>query len=252
MEHRPPSKTMVFPGGLPFLNRKTQWRKKPFGGATDVFAQPFDLEALKTAVTRATPAPQNAPNFHIALKIADLSAELQGEPQLVYLHALMIAMLRHDDPPPQAAQTFHRIWREQGEFLLENLDYRWIISALITFGDHGETENQRLVGACMGVFANMVKLYESERLFSAYGPMVPFASRKRQAKSIFLDQSPLAIFNGGDMDRNIAHHLWTLADGADPVMRPLALAFMDGFNGDQRSVFRRMRVMREVAEKQQD
>lgn len=86
-----------------------------------------------------------------------------GKSELLYLNALCIAYLRRRTPHSEHARAlFLRLWTEQGEFLAANASTRWLLSALMTFMDHGENVAQRVIGAAGIAFGNTVKVYEWE------------------------------------------------------------------------------------------
>ncbi|MGR3493259.1 MAG: hypothetical protein ACU0DW_14465, partial [Shimia sp.] len=171
--------------GLEELQRLAENRRWPFDD-TDILP-PADCDF---APFKARPTERNAPrkNTQSAItKMAELSEEFEGQPELLTLHGLLIALLRHDNPPPKAALLFQRLWAEEGEWLIEHLDLRWKISAVATFRDHGTTEGQRKVGIALAVFFNMMKLYETERMFSDKAPGEPWPLRNRQTVPMAMD-----------------------------------------------------------------
>lgn len=93
-----------------------------------------------------------------------LDYHLRGKSRLAKLNALTISYLRRDSfYSDKARHLFHRIWREQGPLLVNELTTRWLISTLQTFLDHGENEAQRVIGASGHFYANVMKIYEGER-----------------------------------------------------------------------------------------
>ncbi|WP_139103231.1 hypothetical protein [Pararhodobacter sp. CCB-MM2] len=59
-------------------------------------------------------------------------------PEILLWHALAISCLRRDTShTPKARALFFKIWDEQAEWMAQNLNGRWLISALQTFSDHG-------------------------------------------------------------------------------------------------------------------
>lgn len=93
-----------------------------------------------------------------------LDYHLRGKSHLAKLNALTISYLRRDTSYTEKARyLFHRIWREYGFILINELSTRWLISTLQTFLDHGENEAQRLIGASGYFYANLMKIYEGER-----------------------------------------------------------------------------------------
>lgn len=93
-----------------------------------------------------------------------LDYHLRGKSRLAKLNALTISYLRRDTAhTDKARELFHRVWREHGILLVNELSTRWLISTLQTFLDHGQNEAQRMIGASGHFYANMMKIYEGER-----------------------------------------------------------------------------------------
>jgi hypothetical protein len=151
----------------------------------------------------------------------------------------ILRALRRSAQPPHCAALFQRLWAEQGEWLCGELDARWLVSAVTTFGDHGTTEAQRRVGQSLSVLFGTMKLYETERLYSGYAPDAPYPVGKRAAKRLPLDMAAYAI-GGGGLDVNMLGRLWLDSD-ADPVLGPLARHLLDMLIHDPGGVFRRLR-----------
>lgn len=115
-----------------------------------------------------------------------LDYHLRGKSRLAKLNALTISYLRRDtDHTDKARQLFHRIWREQGHLLLNELTTRWLISTLQTFLDHGENEAQRVIGAGGYFYANMMKIYEGERAIEGYEQDATYEKSGPQTPSKF-------------------------------------------------------------------
>ncbi|MGC5198933.1 hypothetical protein, partial [Aphanothece microscopica] len=130
-----------------------------------------------------------------------------------------IAHLRKRSYPAQTPALFRRIWTEQGAALIDQLPPRWLISAAITFGDHGATEAQRLLGRELGMLFSVIKLYEFERQFSGVPPEVPFRLRDRMPAPLPLDMPNFSLLQGG-LDVNLLAPLWARAtevEGLGPL-----------------------------------
>lgn len=201
------------------------------------------LDALQSAITQA---PKQAPKAAVtaAQKLDQLSAELAGQPMLVTVHALVIAASRRQDPPALAQRLFLDMWRVKSAVLLQNLDTRWALSALITFRIFGENEVQRLTAAELDVLFSMTKLYESERLFSGVSPDQLFRRSRAIKVAMPLGLEPYSL-SRGDLDRNLLGRLWLNAE-QDPVLRPLACRLLNEVNREKGSVFRRLNVMKRL------
>lgn len=178
-----------------------------------------------------------------ASKYRALAKEFDDRPALLHLHGLLIANLRRQNQPPQTAALFERLWAAEHEFLLENLDTRWLVSAVTTFGDHGQTAVQRQLGQSLSVLFGMMKLYETERLYSGQSPNRPFDLEGKISKKLAMEMDPFSLGSGG-LDVNMLGALWQLSE-QDPVIRPLAQNLLQLLVQDDRTVFRRLLKMRE-------
>ena len=209
------------------------------------------LDADLDAIARET-LPQDWPALapdasgH-ARKAREVAPEFAGQSTLYHLHAVLIAHLRKRRFPDVAPALFHRLWVERGDDLRANLSTRWLISAVITFGDHGATEGERSLGREMGMLFSLMKLYEFERLFSGNVPDQPFRIGKRAVAALPMAMEPFSLATGG-LDINLLAPLWQRALDA-PVLGPLACDLLHRLNGDHGTIFARLQVMRDKKRK---
>lgn len=240
-----------YPGGFDAILTQMEGRREPLTHEGDEGLPPLDVDfaPLKTARVDGRALEVEGSRSTYARKLRELSAEFDGMPALMLLHGLLIAHLRRRSAPAQAAALFLRLWREEHDWLLQRLDPRWLVSAITTFGDHGATEVQRRVGQSLSLMFGMMKLYETERLYSGAAPDQPFAWSRRTMPPLGLQMDPYAL-GGGGLDVNMLGRLWQDA-GTDPVLAPLARHLLEQVIADQRIVFRRLRLMRRQREKAQ-
>lgn len=100
-----------------------------------------------------------------------LRREFRGLPELALLNALTIAYLRRStDQTAKARTLFFRLWAERADDLAPHLTPRWLVSTLRTFQEHGETDDQRLIGATGSLYGYMMRIYESERAMAGASP----------------------------------------------------------------------------------
>lgn len=177
-----------------------------------------------------------------ARKEYDLAPEFAGQSALLLLHGLTIAHLRKRAFPPHTPALFRRIWVEQAPVLLAGLSTRWLISAVITFGDHGATEAERALGREMNMMFSLMKLYEFERLHSGRAPHEVFRPANRSDAAMPLQMEPFSLVSGG-LDVNLLAPLWVRAQ-ATPVLGPVALQLFDRINADPGTIFARLQKMR--------
>lgn len=235
----------TYPNAPDSLIELWQKRRGALGMASGEALAPLDCDLTALTTLRlppeAPPAPAGA-SRHIG-KLHELRRDLAGHSELALLHGLLIAHLRKRRFPGHAPALFHRLWVEQTPHLLEELTPRWLISAVITFGDHGQTEAQRILGREMGMMFSLMKLYEFERLHSGAAPDQPYGLRARSTAALPLDMPAFSLTAGG-LDINLLAPVWQRAQ-AVPVLGPIACHLLERLNADPGTLFRRLSLMRE-------
>jgi len=93
----------------------------------------------------------------------ELRHEFDGESELCLTHAKIIVLIRRDYKVAKYFQIFRELWTNHSEFLLKNLNSRWLISAVDTFADNSADLSEIQISIMANVFLNTIKLYESER-----------------------------------------------------------------------------------------
>lgn len=227
------------------------WQKRRGGMALDpgesLPPPDADLSAIAAQTIPAEwPALPEGASPH-ARKAREVAPEFAGQSALCHLHALLIAHLRKRRFPQHTPALFRRLWLEQGDRLRAGLSTRWLMSAVITFGDHGATEGERSLGREMGMLFSLMKLYEFERLFSGATPDQPFRIGKRADAAMPMTMEPFSLATGG-LDINLLAPLWQRALD-EPVMGPLACDLLHRLNADRGTVFARLQAMREIKRK---
>jgi hypothetical protein len=187
------------------------------------------------------PDPPAGASLH-GRKLHGMRLELAGKPELAALNSILIAHLRKASFPRDTPALFRRIWTETGPDLTPHLPGRWLISSIITFGDHGETEAQRRIGLSMNVLLSLMKLYEFERLFSGLPGGEPFPTGSIRGRRLPLDMPKFALVGGG-LDVNLLAQLWSEAS-KEPVAGALASHILHRLNADPDTLFRRIGIMR--------
>ncbi len=134
----------------------------------------------------------------------------RGKPEAVALQMLLISYLRRDTAyNDRAWSLFDRLWREHVTDLLELLPPRDIVSAFRTFADHEDDLSRRLLAKLCFTYTHMIKLYESERLYSG-----------QSLKSIDFDiPAPCPVIG--------VQHLWGVRFGGDNSFEILHLELME-------------------------
>ena len=125
---------------------------------------------------------------------------------------------------------------------MPELPGRWLISSVITFGDHGETEAQRRIGLSLNMLFSLMKLYEFERAFSGSPRMRRF--RRAPIPGIGACRWACRIRPPhGGLDVNVLAPIWKEAQ-KEPVVGPLACHLLHRLNADPSNLFRRIWLMR--------
>lgn len=236
---------LTYPDGWDAAIARFEARRAPLGFGPGEALPPGDCDfaPLRATPVAAPTAPEARPSA-FARKRQALAEELQGQPELALLHALLIACLRKRDWPDQAPALFRRLWSEEAATLTAVLPTRWLISAAITFADHGATEGERSLGQSLKVLFSLLKLTEFERLYSGFEPAQPFRLGRRVKVPLPMGIEPFALRDGG-LDINLLAPLVQQARD-EPVLGPLALLLLDRLNADPGTLFRRLGLMRET------
>ena len=182
----PPRHSTDAPVALPALLERTT-RRIPRQGVRDILPPvTIDLGPLADERLPKDASRPDVKRARIPDQAALLRYQLRGKSGLSLLNALTISYLRRDTRHTKKARTlFHRIWREQGHLLINELSTRWLISTLQTFLDHGETEAQRMIGASGYFYGNMMKIYEGERALEGLPQGAAYPNLSPQSKNRF-------------------------------------------------------------------
>ncbi len=206
-----------------------------------------DLNELWNITVQSPDAPEVADidewQFDVRRKHQQLQHSLVGENELFLLHAMLISILRRNDPPQEAADLFFRVWKEQGKALARALPTRWLISAATTFADCGQTMEQRSAGMGLYMLFDLVKLHDSERRVTGQKGDRPFRQTPGTTRQpLAFDMRPYSLARG-DLDRNMLARLWKLCE-SDDTLGALGTHMLQMVMSDQRSIFARVQHYR--------
>ena len=112
-------------------------------------------------VTYTHGSTNNIEEHFIALK-----SEFKGQSELCYAHAKIIVLIRRDFEAKKYFAIFERLWQEEKDFLLKNLNTRWLISATDTFADYSNDNVIQALSLACSCLLNTVKIQESERFIT--------------------------------------------------------------------------------------
>lgn len=200
------------------------------------FSGEVDLARLKSKVLDLGPREMSFARLDdLDAHLGMVAQEFSGRPAILFYNAWLIVHLRRFGAEHWPA--FQRLWATEAQYLVDELDSRWLVSACDTFIDM--SENAEDVGHALAatLLAATVKLHETERLLDR-----PDVNRRRprwlggQARHR-LPPGKTDLFDGltaysvghGDLMRNLADRIARVTGRSD---RPTALIL--------REVFRRM------------
>jgi len=234
----------TFQDGIGSLVSQYQKRRALLTGP-DLPPLDVDFGSLKNQPLPAQVLPRPDGLSRIAKKRHMLLGELAGHCELVMLHGLLVSHLRKHTYPDTAPLLFLRLWSEEEGWLLKNLPTRWLISAVITFADHGQSEADRNLAARMNMLFSLIKIFEAERCFSGLPPQKPFRIKDRNKTPLPLGMKDFSVLNG-DLEAHLLVPLWRDANKA-PAIGPLVQHLLELLNQDDGTVFRRLALVRETA-----
>jgi len=95
-----------------------------------------------------------------------LRDEFVDQSELCYTHAKIIVLIRRDFEAKNHFTIFEKLWREEKDYLLKNLNMRWLISATDTFADFSDDDTVKSLSVACSCLLNTVKMQESERFIT--------------------------------------------------------------------------------------
>ena len=160
----PPKRSTASPCALPALRERVDKRVDHHSVEDLLPDEQVDLYQLAFEYLPKEAELPDLPRSDMRNQYKILEYHLRGKSRLAHLNGLAISYLRRDTPFTEKARgLFHRVWREQGVLLINELSTRWLISTLQTFLDHGANASQRKIGATGYFYGNLMKIYEGER-----------------------------------------------------------------------------------------
>ena len=237
----------TFPGGIASLLPRYQKRRAllTHDVGQDLPALDVDFKTLANTLLPQQELPRPDGLSRVAKKRHMLLGELPGQTELALLHGLLISHLRKHSYPDHAPALFLRLWAEEEDWLCAHLPTRWLISAVITFAEHGQTEQDRNLAARMNILFSLMKIYESERCFSGKSAQEPFRVKDRNKAALPMGMKDFSVLHG-DLEVHLLAPLWRDAATA-PSIGNLVRHLLSQLNTDDGTVFRRFAHMREAA-----
>ena len=103
---------------------------------------------------------------NIKVHFEDLKNEFSGQSEICYTHAKIIVLIRREYEIKKHYKLFEQLWSEEKDFLLENLNTRWLLSAADTFADFSKDNAVKGLSIACICLLNTVRIADSERFIS--------------------------------------------------------------------------------------
>jgi hypothetical protein len=190
------------------------WHRKRLGAAKH-FKSNIHFSTMKVSLIEGTCSVQTwGSSKSVDEHLANLRFEFVGQSELLWYHAKLIVLLRRGVQTKEIFAQFSDLWDQEGAFLCEHLNLRWLVSATDTFADHATDGEIKALAALVSVLVNTVKIYETERILAESKP--PAISPAR-VEDVHLGLIPvfsgLSCFTVGT-DDTLRNMRWRL----DPLM----------------------------------
>ena len=191
----------------------SRWQRR-FGGSvvvSDITNQ--DIEAMKIHLIDLGEAILSRGSAKDVRKHHEtLRQEFSGQPELAFHHAMLIVLIRREFELSKTYAEFENLWKNHGDWLLEHLNIRWLVSACDTFADHSKDPTVRALALATTLLANTVKAYETENVMTHHEQVV-------YAPQIIARVQQTAIPLMGDMscytvgtDDTLRNMVWRMKD----------------------------------------
>lgn len=136
-------------------------------GYKDLERANVDYKELKSAIihTEKTEYTHGSEN-DIKSHLANLRNEFNEKTELEYYHAELNVFLRRGIDCKENFKKLSDLWENESDFLIRNLNTRWLISAADSFIDHDSNPLSRAFAFSAICLVNSCKLCETERFAS--------------------------------------------------------------------------------------
>ena len=172
-----------------------------------------NLEILKTRIIEeGEPVLSRGSTKDLQEHYANLRQEFSGHSELAFHHAMLIVLIRREFELKKTFIRFESLWEQHGDWLLKNLNIRWLMSASDTFADHSQDSTQRALALATITLVNTVKAYETENIMthhtvSQYDPQV-VAKVQKEAIPLLEGMSCYSI----GTDDTLRNMVWRMKD----------------------------------------
>lgn len=137
--------------------------RRRFGGSQN-FSRIEDLSTLRNSIIQGTKKTYtHGSSKNLSEHLESLKGEFVGDSELCYVVAKTIVLIRRESKIKDNYKILETLLTEEGDFLLNNLNLRWLISISDTISEHSSCPETRALALCATILGNTVKIYETER-----------------------------------------------------------------------------------------
>lgn len=170
-------------------------RHKRRAGVSKLAAQisDADFEAMKKALIKGEdPAYTHGSEHNINEHIANLREEFIGQTELSYYHAKLIVLIRREVNVKKNYALLEQLWNQERDFLLHELNTRWLASAADSFADYSSDILSKTFALCISSLVNSVKLCETERYINGSR----FTALNAENSPVNLEKKRIGLWDG--------------------------------------------------------
>lgn len=132
-----------------------------------------------------------------------LRSEFVGQSTMNLYHAVLIVLIRRKVDLKANRERFVALWEKERGFLVKSLDSRWLVSACDTIIDWWPDRSERALALAGSLFANMIKLYETERWAAEWDLDSVPRYRRVEGRVALHDGMSAFLIGRGDMIANL-------------------------------------------------
>ncbi len=119
--------------------------------------------------------------------LIDLRNEFNGRSELEYYHAELNVFLRREINTKESFKKFLLLWKNEYNFLVKNLNTRWLISAADSFIDYDKDALSRSYAFSAVCLVNTCKLCETEHFANQTGDITFEKNKLLELKKIRIE-----------------------------------------------------------------
>lgn len=167
------------------------------------------LHDLKQCIIEGSgPTPSFGLKPNLSEHAAMLRNEFIGKSELLLYHALLNVLMRRKIEVPTNLARFRLLWETEHDFLLNQLNSRWLISACDTIMDYFPDREEKAIALAGSSLMGVIKVYETERIIHHEGvPPEHLGTYRWSGRRELFDGLSAFSVGHGDMIYNLHHRI---------------------------------------------